>query len=252
MFQSLLKAIRSKNVDNVRNALSEEVNVNEKDPSFSDRSPLHQAIYFRCDQIILSLLIDAGANVNAIDKLEYTPLHLAAMAKNDQVENYITLLIKFYANVNVKDVNGDTPLQVGIKHQRPNDWYKFTNAARILIDHGADVNTWSNIGTTPLHRAADKGYKEIINLLLERGAKVNKRDNYGDTPLHLAVANGKIEKEIIKLLLDAGANVELKNGDDETPLEVAAMNGNKQMLESLLGVGVDCENNTVATDLTCK
>src|ERR1017187_8938103 len=36
-----------------------------------------------------------------------------------------------------------------------------------------------NYGATPLHRAAQKGHKEVVELLLDSKAQVNAKDNYG-------------------------------------------------------------------------
>ena len=74
---------------------------------------------------------------------------------------------------------------------------------RLLIDHGADVNTkgvdcvhsepgitdsqkW---GSTPLCVAADKGKCQIIEMLLHKGADPHIRSRYG-TPLEIARSRG--------------------------------------------------------------
>ena len=44
-------------------------------------------------------------------------------------------------------------------------------------------------GGTPLHYAAQKGHKEIIELLITNGADLNAKTGRGTTPLHLAAAN---------------------------------------------------------------
>ena len=42
-------------------------------------------------------------------------------------------------------------------------------------------------GHTPLHRAAQKSRKEIVELLIAKGADVNAKDNQGITPLDSAI-----------------------------------------------------------------
>lgn len=64
-----------------------------------------------------------------------------------------------------------------------------TDLARLLLDHGANVNIkGGGIEITPLHWAA--GHVEVAKLLITNGADVNAKDKYGATPLHYA-ARGK-------------------------------------------------------------
>ena len=51
--------------------------------------------------------------------------------------------------------------------------------AALLIDHGADVDSASNDGLTPLYFAAMRGHTSCAALLIERGADVNIKTTYG-------------------------------------------------------------------------
>jgi hypothetical protein len=84
-------------------------------------------------------------------------------------------------DVNEKDENGGTPLQVATY-----EGHKET--VELLIANGADVNAKETFGGTPLHSAAYVGLKEIAKLLLAKGADVNAKDFKGDTPLDWAIA----------------------------------------------------------------
>lgn len=76
---------------------------------------------------------------------------------------------------------------------------------------------------TPLHTAARMGQAEAARLLLERGADPNVRDSCRNTPLHAAAAYK--DSELAGMLLAAGADVNARNEDGDTPLSLAERAG---------------------------
>ena len=52
-------------------------------------------------------------------------------------------------------------------------------AARVLLDHGADINAIGEDGDTPLHRAVAAGQEQMVKFLVSRGADVSIRNRYG-------------------------------------------------------------------------
>jgi len=60
------------------------------------------------------------------------------------------------------------------------------DAARLLLDNGAEVDRADENGVTPLHIACLHGHVDAARLLLEKGAEVNKADEDGHTPLDAA------------------------------------------------------------------
>lgn len=79
------------------------------------------------------------------------------------------------------------------------------DCARVLIDHGADVNV--NKGAF-LREAAEYGQTETAEFLLQNGADPDLAEDT-DTPLVLSARKGYIE--IVDMLLDAGARAEAYN-----------------------------------------
>jgi len=75
-------------------------------------------------------------------------------------------------------------------------------------------------GSTPLLVAATFGQVEAAKLLIEKGANVNGTSNDGATALHGAAFF--CHTEIVKLLLGKGAVVDAKNIRGETPLDAVA------------------------------
>lgn len=59
-------------------------------------------------------------------------------------------------------------------------------AARVAIEHGADVNRSDLGGTAPLHSAAQRNYATLIELLAANGADLNLVNGSGTTALALA------------------------------------------------------------------
>ena len=60
-------------------------------------------------------------------------------------------------------------------------------AIRLFLDAGADVNSATNNGETPLHAAAARDGAAIVRFLVERGANLNAKDKSGRTPLDVAM-----------------------------------------------------------------
>src|SRR5690242_3404608 len=78
---------------------------------------------------------------------------------------------------------------------------------QLLLDKGAHVNQPVSY-TTPLTRAASKGYGETVKLLLARGAAVNAQSDEG-TALMAAVTGG--HTNVVKLLLEGHSEVNAKH-----------------------------------------
>jgi ankyrin repeat protein len=93
------------------------------------------------------------------------------------------------------------------------------DAARVLLEAGADVNQATRYGWSPLLAATQNQNYQMALFLIEHGADVNLANKGGWTPLYLATDNRNIEGgdyptrtadmdslEYITLLLDRGAD----------------------------------------------
>jgi len=92
-------------------------------------------------------------------------------------------------------------------------------AVRMLLGAGANPNTRTASGSTPLHRAAARGLVDIARMLLDHEANVNAGNPKSITPLHLAAGNG--HGDMVELLIDYDANINPKNDDGHTPVAMA-------------------------------
>ena len=112
------------------------------------RSALHYVALSQNDHTnVAKFLIKNGATINAIDKDENTPLHLAAMSGNIGIAN---ILIENGADVNARKDDGYTPLHYAA-------WASSTDMVNILIDQGAKVDITDQWGQTPLDIAKRGG-----------------------------------------------------------------------------------------------
>lgn len=77
--------------------------------------------------------------------------------------------------------------------------------ARLLVEHGADLEAEEDLKETPLVTACRFGNAEIIPVLIELGANVRHRAKEKHTALWYAISSMK-DVEIVKMLIAAGAN----------------------------------------------
>jgi ankyrin repeat protein len=76
--------------------------------------------------------------------------------------------------------------------------------AKLLIKHGADINTKQMQGITPIHSAAHNGQTKLAKLLIDNGADINAKMDNGNTPLFMA--NEKNFQETAELLIKHGGH----------------------------------------------
>jgi ankyrin repeat protein len=185
-------------------------------------------------------LIQRGADVNAKDQWGNTSLYLAI--RNDDLD-IMNILIANGAEVDIKHTRGgmeETALHYAAIRGR-------TEAVRVLLEAGANINAKNDNGQTALHAPLDvrnsdyRKYrlsKDTLEVLLAKGADVNLKDKDGRTPLHLVAK--LVDRDIVELILDKGADVNAK--DDEsgfTALHHAARFGNRNAAELLIARGAD-------------
>lgn len=120
--------------------------------------------------------------------------------------------------------------------------YGLERAVKLLLDADTvDIDSASNIGSTPLIKAASFGHKVVTQMLLQNGADVSKENWYG-TALHCAAHAG--EKETILELLHSGVDVDIRNSEGRTPLHCATNLGHIAAMETLLSRGANVEART--------
>ncbi|XP_068524786.1 LOW QUALITY PROTEIN: protein phosphatase 1 regulatory subunit 16A [Anas acuta] len=186
---------------------------------------------------MVTLLLEAGAGVNARDAELWTPLHAAATCGH---RHLVELLVARGANLLAVTSDGDMPYDLcedeatldcletamaeqGITQERIEEARGAPERAlvadvRALLAAGADLDAPGARGATLLHVAAANGYLEAAELLLRHEASTGARDEDGWQPLHAAACWGQIP--LVELLVAHGADLGGKSAMDETPLDV--------------------------------
>ena len=113
-----------------------------------------------------------------------------------------------------------------------------TERLRELLDEDpARSNAWAEDGFQPLGLACFFAHADAARLLVERGADVNSpsRNDMKVMPLHSAAATDdpEVRYELAKLLLEHGAEPNARQQDDFTPLMAADQSGDERLARLL-------------------
>ncbi|MBR3925296.1 MAG: ankyrin repeat domain-containing protein [Akkermansia sp.] len=186
----------------------------------------------KCDEVLISLLIKAGADISKVDQDGNSLLSYAAYKGHTQCMKL--LLAAPGIDVNMANQDGNTPLSWAANNGH-------TECVKLLLAApGININKVDQDGNTPLSHAASNGDTECVKLLLSAlGIDVNLANQDGDSPLSLATYKG--HSECVKLLLSAtGIDINKVNRDGDTPLSYAASNGHTECVKLLLAAtGID-------------
>jgi ankyrin repeat protein len=231
------------------------------DPDHDGWTPLHFAA-FKGDLEVLELLLSKGAPPDTRDnRNKWTALHYVAAHGHNRL---VAPLIKAGADPNaVSGPEGNTPLHIAVAMgyppgyissnkdkadfiRREADLFKrqadlrkvlqgHPDVASELLKHGANPNTLTREGRTPLHLVAERGDIVCGEVLVAGGADLNARGAQEATALHWAAA--KKNGEFGKWLVEKGAAPDLTDTLGWTPLFLADANGASELVPVLLAAG---------------
>lgn len=195
-------------------------------------------------ELVKQIIDQEKLDVSSLDFCDESSLvHVAVKSKNVDVINHILKSFNKYDAINVRDVDGNTPLDIAIVNddvsmvELLSQFYMFKKYESVV-----DVN--------PLHVAVKYNCKNAIQWLLNNVYDTDTRnDEYADSDdnslLCLAVECGNIE--MIQYLIDSDFNPDHKNKKGDTILHIAAREGRKDVVQLLL-----CSNDNLISDVNVQ
>ncbi len=219
-----IAAVRSNDSAAVKRLLAESPDL-VKGADAAGSTPLHHAAGFG-NLAMMKLLLDKGADANAANRRKSTPLFWAIPD-----EAKLRLLIDRGASVNARTVDGLTPVYLASSME---------SGAPILawlLEKGANPETRTLAGRTPLMAGSRDANLEVMRLLIRSKVDVNAKSEAGVTALMDAAIGGS--SQAVRLLLDSGADPNFKTKRHETALAFAATSSSAETVKLLLERGVD-------------
>lgn len=114
-----------------------------------------------------------------------------------------------------------------------------TSSVILLLNRGANINTTTVDGVTPLMYAAESGNLALVQLLVKRGANLNKKPIDGATALIVASRNNHYE--IAEYLVINKAELNIRDANGVTAVNYAAAFNNFDIMDMLVFYGADKE-----------
>ncbi len=184
---NLYRAVHAGDLDQIKRHIHHKTDINQIDRD--GRMALHVAAE-KGKQIIVRLLVNNGARLDARDSRDDTPLESALMAGKVAVASFLQQQgAPFDAQeLLLKSIDRDVD---------------FRDVFEYLTEQGAQVNATLENGDTPLFHAISTGQRRVVRRLIDRGADVNKARADGLAPLTHAMNLGN--DDIVRLLKRNGA-----------------------------------------------
>jgi ankyrin repeat protein len=195
--QWLMWSVRAGNTSKVEKHIEEGVDVNARN-RWLCMTPLTVAVR-RGNLQIVTLLIEAGANIHAMDAGCQTPLMTAAAAGDIEMAKF---LIKSGANINMSNNCQGVELTYPATALIAASWHGNSEMAQFLIDAGADVHHRDATGDTALDWAMVgedcRKTLETVVVLVQAGAD-------GQRALRLVRERKYLVDELARILHEGGA-----------------------------------------------
>lgn len=203
------------------------------------RYPLHYAIEKGRSDIIFNLLVSIPPiDPNGRDGRERLPLRIALQQKDGT--KIAEMLLDHGADIDaIVDSDQNTFLLRAIEEKDiPTIEFLLSPSRKKKVN----LNSVNMEGQTPLHRTIALGLIGVFKEILARGADTNIRDKEGLTPLMLAAGGGQLGEDIVKMLVKAGASTKVVDNAKNTALHLACDSGYLPTIIYLINDGLSSVN----------
>ena len=199
--------------------------LNQREPG-SGQTPL-MAASLAGAHLAVDRLLSLGADHSLGEKDGYNPPHGVAFQGRPEAAR---ALVKHGVPIDEAHRDGYTPLHRTIWGGRANHIV----CAEVLVrEGGADPDKVDGDGFPPSHRAAEKGWVEMLRALLEMGADANSKNAGGDTLLHVAVKTRRAD--VVSTVLEHGGDALAKNAKGMTAKGLAKVMPSEEVKALLAG-----------------
>lgn len=189
-------------------------------------TPLHHASR-STDPAVAALLLDAGAQVDALNAEGFSALGIACASGNWRLSRF---LIEHGARP--EPAGGQPALLAAVAGDDD------PGGAQLLLRHKARVDSRGVGQRTALMQACAAGNVEVVGVLLEAGADRNAHDEHGLSPLLEAARNG--HTAVVARLAIAKPNLQAVDSSGRNALMLACLAGAEpELLRQLMAMGVD-------------
>jgi ankyrin repeat protein len=223
---------------------------------------------------IIRVLAAAGCDLNTVS-VRGTPLVNACLHGRDEI---VECLLSLGADPNLPREDGLLPTIAvfsipeiieamsgwvdNLKTDRVTE--RMTRIIELLLDAGADPNSYGFMGQTALTIASARGYLPIVRLLIRGGAKVNAIEDFDRGIVHILLKGSEakiaetvcqktaliyaIEQgrtEVVAELLSTGADLNIADKNNRLPIDIAIQEGHTEIIQLLQNSGANSTDKSI-------
>ena len=188
------------------------------------------------NESMIKLLLNKGLTVQPKNEFGICLLSMAVLNRNPKILRYFLQQSVFL--IDYRGKQGKTALMTAARTGN-------VEAAKLLLEHGANPLIKDQQGLSALHHAAGSGYLELTRLLSIQDADIERKTDGGQTPLSIAARGsdhhspGSNHFATVCCLIEEGAEIGVSDNRGFTALMYGVIANNLEIVSTLLDHGAD-------------